>query len=135
MCKELVGEMKTFLFFLGGLKLASKTKKRFVMAKSSKSVENFLRFLQREGFIYTFALEGSLVRVHLKYKGNGEGFFDDLEVYSKGSKKVYWNVEKCSFIRKHSSSMIVLSTSQGLLFAHEAHRRNIGGMVLCSFNI
>lgn len=127
--------MKTFLFFLGGLKLASKAKKKFTMVKSSKSVVNFLRFLQREGFIYTFVEEGGLIRVHLKYKGNGEGFFDDLEVYSKGSKKVYWNVEKCSFTRKHDSSMIVLSTSKGLLFAHEAHRRHIGGMVLCSFNI
>lgn len=117
------------------LKMGSKMKKKYIIMRRTEFLLSFLRFLRERGYIYSFSREGlDSVRVNLKYKESGCGMFDDLKIYSKSSKKVYWKMKECGKVSKRSSLVVVLTTSQGLMTAKEAYLKGIGGKVLCSFS-
>lgn len=117
------------------LKMGSKMKKKHIILKRTTMVLNFLRFLRERGFIYSFHLEGlENVRVNLKYREDGTGIFDDLKIYSKSSKKIYWKVFECRRVSKKGTLVVVLSTSKGFKTAQEAVLERTGGKVLCSFS-
>lgn len=117
------------------LKMGSKMKKKNIIIRRTEFLLSFLRFLRERGYIYSFNREGlEYVRVNLKYKEDGSGILEDLQIYSKSSKKIYWKVKECGKISKRSSLVVVLTTSQGLMTAREAYLANIGGKLLCSFS-
>lgn len=105
--------------------------KKRIKVKKTKFVTSFLFFLSRKGYIYGYRREGlDYYQVHLK-----DRIFENLEIVSKSSKKIYWRARDCGEISQKSGLIVIISTSQGLLTADEAYRKGIGGKVLCTFPI
>lgn len=128
--------MQLFVSFLGLLKMGSRSKKKFIISRKSKQILNFLSFLSSKGYIYSFSEEGLYqVRVNLKYKSNGDGIFDQLEICSKSSQKVYLSCSYLKRFEKHKSLILILTTSEGFMEGSEASRSGLGGKLLCCFVI
>ncbi len=99
----------------------------------SKIKEQILAILKREGFIrdYNVAKEGNktILKIFLKYQAGKRPVINYIKRISKPSLRVYSGKDK---IKKAfgAVSLVVLSTSKGLMTDREARKENVGGEVL-----
>lgn len=122
------------------IKVAYKARMSYVKVNKSKLIIKFIYLLYKIGIIKSFhiLLKQNLIIVYLKYKKNGQPLINSIDLVSKPSKRVYWNLTMLSKnYRSHSlATFYILSTSKGLLTSNEALLQyKISGEVLCKIKL
>lgn len=112
----------------------------YVKVKKNKLIIKVLYLLYKIGIIKSFniLLKDNLIIIYLKYKKNGQPLIHSMDLVSKPSKRVYWNLTMLSKnYRIHSlATFYILSTSKGLLTSNEALlQARISGEVLCKIKL
>ncbi|MGE0824250.1 MAG: 30S ribosomal protein S8 [Candidatus Binatia bacterium] len=97
--------------------------------------EEIVKVAIQEGFLKekaTVDKDGKvLLRVWLKYDGNGNSAILGLRRISKPSLRTYCGAKKIPLVQ-NGLGVNILSTSRGVLPDREARKLNVGGEVLCS---
>jgi small subunit ribosomal protein S8 len=108
---------------------------RVEMPASKLKVE-IARILKSEGFVSNYKIveeDGrpqQVLRVYLKYSGNGEPVIHGIERVSRPGKRVYRGKEEIPRVLG-GLGLAIVSTSKGVLSGSEAARTGVGGEVLC----
>lgn len=122
------------------LKVAYKARLISIKVLKNKFSINFLFLLYKIGLIRAFHIlnKEDLILVYLKYKKNGKPLIYSMDLVSKPSKRVYWNLTVLSkhYKRYALSSFYIISTSRGLMTSNEALlKKNISGEVICRIKL
>lgn len=106
-----------------------------VTIPASKLKREVLRVLQAEGFIHNVeaAVEGGhpVLKVHLRYVGEGQPMITGMERVSKPGRRVYVGNKNIPRVR-NGIGMAILSTSKGIMTDQASRKAGLGGEVLCS---
>ncbi len=124
--------MKHLLWNLStNLKNSQIAKKKFIFQPKTKLTTSLLNILWDEGFIFGYKICNSdvnLLKIFLKYK-NRSPVINSLKIISKPSRQVYYSAsDLCKLDVK--KSLIVLTTSKGLLTINECKQTKTGGKLL-----
>lgn len=122
------------------IKVAYKARMSYVKVIKTKLIIKFLYLLYKIGLIKSFFIKfnENHIIIYLKYKKNGLPLIYSMDLVSKPSKRVYWNLTMLSkHYRTHSiGHFYIISTSRGLLTSNEALlKENVSGEVLCKIKI
>ncbi len=107
-----------------------------VRMPSSKLKEALAVVLTREGYIEGFDISnaqdrpGRVLEIKMKYAPDRSRTISGIRRVSKPGLRVYTGADKLPRVLG-GLGVAVLSTSQGLMTDREAHRRRVGGEVLC----
>jgi small subunit ribosomal protein S8 len=107
-----------------------------VSMPSSKLKESLAGILKREGYIEGFSVRdvagrpGRVLEIDMKYSAERQRTISGLRRVSKPGLRVYTTADHLPRVLG-GLGVAVLSTSQGLMTDREAHRRKVGGEVLC----
>ncbi|HEY6085405.1 MAG TPA: 30S ribosomal protein S8 [Nitrospira sp.] len=106
-----------------------------VTIPASKLKREVLRVLQAEGFIQGVepATEDghAVLKVQLRYVGEGEPMITGMERISKPGRRVYVGTKNIPRVR-NGIGMAILSTSKGIMTDQASRKAGLGGEVLCS---
>ena len=103
---------------------------------SSKLKEALAGILEREGYIEGFSVQddpgrpGRVLEISMKYTPDRARTISGIRRVSKPGLRVYTKADKLPRVLG-GLGVAVLSTSQGLMTDREAHKRRMGGEVLC----
>ena len=103
---------------------------------SSKQKEALAKILEQEGFIEGFVVSdnegkpGRTLEIRMKYLGDRTRSISGLRRVSKPGLRVYRPADKLPRVLG-GLGVAVVSTSHGLMTDREAHKRRVGGEVLC----
>jgi len=98
----------------------------------TKLTINFLNILWDEGFILGYklsTLDSSLLKIFLKYK-NGTPVINSIKFVFKPSRDIYYSVSQLWKLDS-KKSIVILTTSKGLMTIEECKKSQIGGKPLC----
>jgi small subunit ribosomal protein S8 len=107
-----------------------------VKMPSSKLKESLAGILKREGYIEDFRVHeetgrpGRVLEIAMKYSAERQRTISGLRRVSKPGLRVYTTADHLPRVLG-GLGVAVLSTSHGLMTDREAHRRKVGGEVLC----
>jgi len=107
-----------------------------VRMPSSKLKEALAAILEREGYIEGFGVQGDVGRpgrileIRMKYTPERARTISGIRRVSKPGLRVYTTADRLPRVLG-GLGVAVLSTSQGLMTDREAHRKRMGGEVLC----
>jgi small subunit ribosomal protein S8 len=107
-----------------------------VRMPSSKLKESLAAILVKEGYIEGFDVAdatdrpGRVLEIRMKYSPERARTISGVKRVSKPGLRVYLGADKLPRVLG-GLGVAVLSTSQGLMSDREAHRRRMGGEVLC----
>lgn len=107
-----------------------------VRMPSSKLKEALAAVLTREGYIEGFEVSnaqdrpGRVLEIKMKYAPDRSRTISGIKRVSKPGLRVYTGADKLPRVLG-GLGVAVLSTSQGLMTDREAHKRRMGGEVLC----
>lgn len=106
-----------------------------VTIPASKLKREVLRVLQAEGFIQgieTSTEDGHpVLKVQLRYVGEGQPMITGMERVSKPGRRVYVGSKNIPRVR-NGIGMAILSTSKGIMTDQASRKAGLGGEVLCS---
>ena len=126
----------SYAYVINHLNLAITRKNLYVKFKHTKKTLELVQVLHKIGYINNFSVSvkgynDSFIHVSPSFFKNTP-FFKSLRLVSTPSKKHYTTLKALYTINKTiKSSVIILSTSQGLVDHREALRLKIGGIILC----
>ena len=107
-----------------------------VRMPSSKLKEALAGILQKEGYISGFSVQdnpgkpGRTLDISMKYSPERQRTISGIKRVSKPGLRVYTTADHLPRVLG-GLGVAVLSTSQGLMTDREAHRKRVGGEVLC----
>ena len=107
-----------------------------VRMPSSKLKEALAAILQKEGYIEGFSVRddtsrpGRVLDISMKYSPERQRTISGIKRVSKPGLRVYTTADHLPRVLG-GLGVAVLSTSQGLMTDREAHRKRVGGEVLC----
>ena len=107
-----------------------------VKMPSSKLKEALAAILQKEGYIEGFSVRddsgrpGRVLDISMKYTPERARTISGLRRVSKPGLRVYTTADRLPRVLG-GLGVAVLSTSSGLMTDREAHRKKVGGEVLC----
>lgn len=117
------------------LRNALQNESPFVDMPTSKLKVGVAEVLQREGYIWDFAIiEGkpfNTLRVNLKYGPNGERVIQNIKRISSPGCRVY-SAAKDFPVVLQGLGICVVSTNKGVLSSREAKQQQVGGEILCT---
>ncbi|UCF87003.1 MAG: 30S ribosomal protein S8 [Nitrospiraceae bacterium] len=101
---------------------------------ASKLKIEIINILKEKGFIKGYKVlkdrKQGVLRVSLKYAGDGERIISGLKKISKPSRRVYVGKDKIPTVMG-GYGLAILSTSRGIFTDEVCKRDGIGGEVLC----
>jgi len=103
---------------------------------SSKLKESIAVILKREGYVEDFSVyddesrPGRTLEITLKYSTERERTISGIRRISKPGLRVYAKGDRLPRVLG-GLGVAIVSTSQGLMTDREAHRKKVGGEVLC----
>lgn len=117
------------------LKNGSQRRHETITVPASKLKRAILQILKNEGYVESVE-EGTqeghpILRVQLRYVGEGEPMITGLQRISKPGRRVYVASNEIERVR-NGIGMSILSTSKGVMTDQESRRNKLGGEVLCS---
>ena len=107
-----------------------------VKMPSSKLKESLAGILKREGYIEDYSVReeagrpGRVLEIKMKYSPERQRTISGLRRVSKPGLRVYTTADHLPRVLG-GLGVAVLSTSSGLMTDREAHRKKVGGEVLC----
>jgi len=117
------------------IKNGSRAKKKVVEVRWSKIKERIGEILVKEGYLKTVKVETAatkfkVLKMELIYHAQ-EPALTDVKRISKSSARIYAKAKKAPLVKRGLGGITILTTSQGLMTAREAAKKNIGGEVIC----
>jgi len=117
------------------LKNGSQRRHETISVPASKLKRAILEILRKEGYVDSVE-EGAedghpVLKVQLRYVGEGEPMITGLQRISKPGRRVYVGSKEIERVR-NGIGMSILSTSKGIMTDQESRRNKLGGEVLCS---
>ncbi len=116
------------------IKNASRAKKDVVEVKNSRLAEEIMKILKKEEFVSNYKVikdsKQGLLRVYLKYMGDGSPAILGLKRISKPGLRIYRQVHELPKVYG-GLGVAIVSTSKGLMTDAEARAAKVGGEVLC----
>jgi len=104
-----------------------------VAVPHSKLKENILAVLKREGYVGDYAVEGAIpsktIKIKLKYSGR-KPIIEGLSRISRPGLRRYSGATEVPRVLC-GLGVTILSTSEGIMTATQARKKNIGGELLC----
>ncbi len=101
---------------------------------TSRMKEEIARLLKDEGYIADYRVKDgtsfSTLEIDLKYGPNRERIITDLKRVSRPGRRVYTGQYQLPRVLGGMGTAI-MSTSRGVVTAHDAARAGIGGEVIC----
>ena len=120
--------------FLTRIRNAHMAKQDVVRIPHSKMKAEIARILLQEGYVQEVSEQGTGVDkrlvIGLKYGPDGRRGITGLRRMSRPGRRVYRKQTNIPRVLD-GLGVAILSTSQGVLTDHQAHRQGIGGEVLC----
>jgi len=117
------------------LRNAARRHHEVVTIPASRLKREVLRVLQAEGFIQGVeqAVEDGhpVLKIQLRYIGEGQSMITGLERISKPGCRVYVGSKEIPKVR-NGIGVSILSTSKGVMTDRESRHAGLGGEVLCS---
>ncbi len=118
--------------FLTRLRNANKALQPAVTVPHSRLKESIARILVREGYVAGCTVEGDklkTLKVQLKYNGR-RGVITSLRRVSRPGLRQYVGADKLPRVLG-GLGVAILSTPEGVMTSAEAHRKHLGGEVVC----
>jgi small subunit ribosomal protein S8 len=120
--------------FLTRIRNATSARHRFVDIRWSKLKQNVAEILKNQGFIENYLVKQDnknrgTIRVFLKYEGR-EPVLKGLTRMSKPGLRHYIRHQDIPMFYG-GLGVSILSTSQGVMSGYDAHKKGIGGELLC----
>ena len=134
MSKNLVGKIMLQSFpidFLIRIKNASRAGKKKMTAPSSKFCVSLADLLKRYGFIGNYSVSEDLkkeITLDLIYQNN-QPKISEIKLFSTPGRRVYGKVTQLPW-GKTPYSLIIVSTSSGLMSQKEAKTKKLGGEII-----
>lgn len=129
--RKLVGKMVKVDYpvgdFLIRVKNAAKVRKRELAVSKAKAVKAVAKALEKEGFLESVTEKKGELIVKLAFRRK-EPILLDLKLVSKPGLRIYMGVEELEKIKK--PSILILSTSKGVVSSREALKMRLGGEVI-----
>ena len=121
--------------FLTRIRNALLAKHAVVDLPSSALKIEITKILQQEGFIEGYKVVEStprnVLRIVLRYGGDGERVITGLDRVSRPGRRVYCSKEDIPTVLG-GLGIAILSTSRGVVSGQEGKRLGVGGEVLCT---
>ena len=119
--------------FIARFRNAAAVKEASLELPYSRFVETVAGVLKETGYLSQVKKfkEGSRIKLHLDlaYGENQQPLFNRIDHLSKPGRRIYRGSDQ---LRKLSrEGVVIVSTSRGVLSGKEAHRKSLGGEVLC----
>lgn len=107
---------------------------KWVDIPASNIKRKLTRILLEQGFIKKYIIiddgKQGLIRIWLKYDTEGVSVINKMIRISKPGRRHYVNSDNLPRVM-NNLGIAILTTSRGLMTAHEARRQHVGGEVLC----
>ena len=107
---------------------------KHVDVPASKLKRHITHVLYKQGFIKRFILiednKQGLIRIWLKYDGEGKPIINTIKRVSTPGRRKYVDVAELPRVR-NNLGIAILTTPKGVMTSQEASRTNVGGEVLC----
>ena len=115
--------------YLIRVKNAAKAGRTTMVAPSSKLVENVTEVMKRNGFITNYTVDKEVPRtITITIRE-----VNDVKLFSTPGRKLYSKVSELPW-GKTKSSLIIVSTSAGIMSQREAVAKNIGGQLIAEIS-
>ena len=117
--------------FLIRIKNASRAGKKKMTAPSSKFCLSIADLLKRYGYIDNYTVSENLKKemtIDLSYQDN-QPKISDIRLFSTPGRRIYGKVTQLPW-GKTPSSLIIISTSSGLMSQKEAKAKKLGGEII-----
>lgn len=121
----------TSIDFLIRIKNAYKAGKKQIIAPASNFCLDIAQLLKKYGFIDEVSIsDGIKKEITLKLSYNGfEPKINDVRIFSKPGRRIYEKVSSLPW-GKTPSSLIIISTSSGVMSQKEAKVKGLGGEII-----
>jgi small subunit ribosomal protein S8 len=120
--------------YLTIIRNGSKAGFKYVDVPASKIKRQITRVLYKQGFVKRFIFiednKQGLLRIWLKYDGEGKPIINTIKKISTPGRREYVDVSGLPRVRNNLGTAI-LTTPKGIMTSQEAARSNVGGEVLC----
>jgi len=113
--------------FLIMLKNAAIAKKHIVEFQSIKLINAVAESLKREGYLDEITVKDGAINVRLAYRKK-EPLLMNVVLISKPGMRVY--IDSVAIKNRKKPSLLIISTSAGVLSQREAIKKNLGGEVI-----
>lgn len=119
------------LDFLIRIKNAYKAGRKSITAPASKLSINIAQLLKKYGYVADYSVIGESIKeikVSL-FKEDNDTKINNVKIFSKPGRRIY---EKSSSLPwgQTADSLIIISTSSGLMSQKEAKKRGVGGEII-----
>lgn len=117
--------------FLIRIKNSYKSGKKSLASPSSKFRESVAEVLKKYGYIKDYSVEGDVkktISLDLSYAGS-QPIMTDLKIYSKPGRRLYSTSQQLPW-GKTPKSLIIISTSAGIMSQKEAQSKKLGGELI-----
>lgn len=117
--------------FLIRIKNGYRAGRKTIQAPASKFCISIAQLLKKNGFIVGYTITGEAVKemtLELMYT-NGQPKVSDVSLYSKPGRRFYSNNNKLPW-GKTPSSLIIVSTSSGVMTQKQAKVKGLGGEII-----
>ena len=129
--------MDTIANMLTQIKNAGRAKKKETEVKFSKINLAILNNLKNQGYINDFKTKEnnhqkypSKIIVNLKYKNQNEPYLAEIIRVSSPGRRIYVKSSKLPKLSRGQSEFFI-STPEGIMTGKEAHKKGLGGEVIC----
>ena len=106
-----------------------------VAMPTSKVKAEIARILKEEGYIRNFKVvvqpPQGVLKIHLKYQGEGTPTMTGLKRVSKPGCRVYAGKKEIPLVLS-GLGITIMTTSQGVMTGHRCRTEGVGGEILCS---
>lgn len=122
----------TSIDFLIRIKNGYRAGRKTILAPASKFCISMADLLKKYGYLADYSVTGDVKKVmtlNLAYNNNNQSVFTDLVLFSKPGRRIY---EKKSSLPwgKTPKSLIIVSTSTGVMSQKEAKVKGLGGEII-----
>ncbi len=117
--------------FLIRVKNGYKAGKKTISSPSSNFRQSVAEVLKKYGYIKDFSVEGDVkkvINIDLSYAGNTP-VLSDMKILSKPGRRLYSTSQSLPW-GKTPKSLIIISTSSGIMSQKEAYSKKLGGELI-----
>ncbi|KKQ51946.1 30S ribosomal protein S8 [Candidatus Woesebacteria bacterium RIFCSPHIGHO2_01_FULL_39_17] len=113
--------------FLTQIKNASLAGKKTVEVQTSSFIKATARVLQQENYLEDVREEGKKLTLRISYRKK-EPIITDIRLISKPGLRIYMARDEIE--KRHSPSILIISTPRGVMSSREAIKKGVGGEVI-----
>lgn len=119
--------------FLIRIKNGSAVDKKTVTVDWSKKLEKIAEIIKKYGFISSYSVSKDKIKrriiVEIAYDADDKPMIKKVRLFSKPGRRFYTDAKNLPY-KSNPNGIIIISTSQQIMTADEARKKNLGGEVI-----